>query len=194
MRSFAAALTALLTAISTPALAQSNSGPYLGVGATHDNISSSGDLKGLGINGLGATVFAGYKIPYAENTFVSVEANFDLASAKAEDAGDSVKADYVYGGSVLLGANLNANTSFYGRVGYQRGRETTVVNSVRDSQSRNGVRFGAGLEAAVSKKFAVRLEYNRTHYYLNDLDKAAIAPLKGGLNNDQAVLALVSTF
>ncbi len=178
--------------LASPAIAAT--GPYLGVGVTHDNIATGGDLEGVGFNGVGGTVFAGYKLPVGDNYYAAVEANFDLASAKVGDDLDHTKADHSFGASALLGLNISDSTAFFGRVGYQRGRETTRVDGVDFSDSRDGLRFGAGLETKISEKFSLRAEYSRTHYYLSDADKAEIAPLKSGVNNNQFAFSIVSGF
>lgn len=194
MRNIVIAASIAAAAFSSPVLAAANSGPYVGVGITHDNISSGGDLEGLGMNGIGGTAFAGFKVPFATNAYAALEANFDLMSAKVGDGLDSVKADHAYGVSYLLGYNLNDSTALYGRAGYQRGKETTRIDGVSYSASRNGLRLGAGLETKVNETIGLRAEYNRTHYYLSNADKDAIAPLKSGVNNDQFVFAVVYGF
>lgn len=107
---FAATLT-----VCSPAMA-SNSGPYIGIGATHDNVATSGDLEGLGINGLGGTVVAGYDIPIGENAFLGVESNFDVLSAEAGDDDLGFKVKNSFGGSARLGFNVSDSISAYGRV------------------------------------------------------------------------------
>ena len=56
MRSVAIATAFAALVVATPALA-ANSGPYFGVGVTHDNVATGGDLEGAGINGIGGTVW-----------------------------------------------------------------------------------------------------------------------------------------
>jgi len=193
MRKFAIIAAAAAAVSAAPALA-ANSGPYIGVGVTHDNVSGGGDLEGTGISGVGGTVFAGYDMPLSENTFVGVEANFDLASAKVGDDVDSVEVDHKFGASARLGVNVSEGVALYGRVGYQRGRASTTIDSVKTSESRDGLRFGGGIEAAVSERIAVRAEYNRTHFYPNADDKLAYGSDNIGLNNDQFSLAVVFGF
>ncbi len=194
MRKFAIIAAAVAAVAAAPALA-ANSGPYIGVGVTHDNVSTGGDIEGAGINGIGGTVFAGYDLPLSENTFAGVEVNFDLASAKyGEDAEYALEADHVFGVTARLGANLNDSVALYGRVGYQRGRASQVIEGEKISESRDGLRFGAGMEAAVSEMISVRAEYNRTHFYPTAADKLAYGSDNIGLNNDQFQLAVVFGF
>lgn len=193
MRKFAIAAAAVAAVASAPAFA-ANSGPYIGVGVTHDNVSTGGDIEGVGFNGIGGTVFAGYDMALSETTFVGVEANFDLASAKIGDDVDSLKADNIFGVTVRLGANVSEGVALYARGGYQRGRMSTTVDSVKTSESRDGLRFGAGIEAAVSEQVSVRAEYNRTHFYPTAEDKALAESDNVGINNDQFSLAVVFGF
>ncbi len=193
MRKFAIVAAAAVAAVATPAMA-ANSGPYIGVGVTHDNVASGGDVEGLGINGIGGTVFAGYDLPLSENTFAGVEANFDLASAKYENNVGSLEADHVFGVTARLGINLNEGVALYGRAGYQRGRASEVIGNEKFSQSRDGLRLGAGIEASVSESIAVRAEYNRTHFYPTADDKVNFGSDNVGLNNNQFQLAVVYGF
>ena len=191
MRKIAFIAAVAAAAVSAPAFAQ---GAYVGVGVTHENTSTSADLEGVGFSGVGGTILAGYSLPLSGNVFAGVEANFDLSSAKLGDKVDGLEADHAFGISARLGTNLNDKTSLFGRVGYQRGRLSFTADSVKESESFDGVRFGAGVQTAVSEKVSLRAEYGRTHYYLNDADRKALAPKKGGYNTDQFSMAVVFGF
>lgn len=189
MRSVAIATAFAALAVASPALA-ANSGPYFGVGVTHDNVATGGDLEGLGINGIGGTAFAGYDIAVSDKAFFGIEANFDLASAKAGDADQRLEIDHAFGATARLGYHLNDSTALYGRVGYQRGRGTEIVEGQRFSTSLDGLRLGGGLETAVTERVSLRAEYNRTHYSFSNEVEAELAPAKGGLNNNQFSVAV----
>jgi outer membrane immunogenic protein len=171
-----------------------NSGPYVGLGITHDNLATGGDIEGLGFNGIGGTVFAGFNVPLSEKAFAGLELNFDLLTAKVGDDTDAVKADNAFGVSARLGANLNDNSSLYFRGGWQRGKAGTLESGASYSDTRNGLRLGAGIETSLSSSMRLRFEYNRTHYYMNDEDKDLLEPLTGSINNDQFVAGLVIGF
>lgn len=51
--------------IAASAQAADLAGPYVGGAVTHDSFGGSGDLEGLGLNGVGGSVFAGYNVPLA---------------------------------------------------------------------------------------------------------------------------------
>lgn len=190
MRKIAFVAAAAAAVISAPAFAK---GPYIGLGVTHENVSTSADLEGLGLSGIGGTVLAGYSVPVSENVFVGVEANFDLSTAKLGDT-DGIEADHSFGVSGRLGTNLNEKTSLFGRVGYQRGRLSFIGDNVKESESFDGVRFGAGVQTAVSEKVSLRAEYSRTHYSLSKESRDDLAPEKGGYNTDQFSMAVVFGF
>lgn len=194
MRNIAIVSAVAALAVATPALA-ANSGAYVGVGVTHDNLHGGGDFEGLeltGFDGIGGTVFAGYDFALSENVFAGVEANFDLASAKSGNKTNGLQLDYMFGASGRLGYNLNSSTALYGRVGYQRLRGTTYDAGLKDSSSNDGLRLGAGLETAVTEQLSLRFEYNRTHYYIPK-DKLA-AGTKAGWNNNQFSVAVAYGF
>lgn len=106
----------------------------------------------------------------------------------SENSNESYKyeAGRTYGLGVLAGYNFTETTSFYGRLGYQRTKFKTSYNynesynfadpdfgffdsgsdSFSDSESKTfgGVRFGVGMETAISSNVALRLDWSQTHY------------------------------
>lgn len=187
MRTTVLSLAAAVAFSASPAFAAAEAGPYVGVAVTHDNISGSGAIEGLGFNGVGGSVFAGYNFDLSSNVFASAEANFDLTSADIDAA--RLKADYQFGASARLGYRVSEGAALYGRVGYQRGRLTANNGLPTEAhQSADGLRLGAGVEANVSSNVAVRVEYNHTHYYFDTFG------LNGGLDNNQAAVGVVFGF
>lgn len=200
MRKIAIVSAVAALAVATPALA-ANSGAYVGVGVTHDNFGGSADWENSenDVDGIGGTVFAGYDFKLSENVFAGVEANFDLASAKAGTKTNSFELDNAFGASARAGYNLNSSTALYGRVGYQRARTTTTSTSgtatTKKSTSYDGLRLGAGLETALTEQLSLRFEYNRTHYYLTAAEKKLLAAgKKGGYNNNQFSIGVAYGF
>lgn len=188
MRTVLFSLAAVSALVASPALAAADAGPYVGVAVTHDNVGGTGDFEGIGANGVGGSVFAGYNFDLSSSVFAGVEANFDLSSADI-DAAD-LKADHAYGISGRLGYRPSENVALYGRVGYQRGRLTIDNNLPTETHfGADGLRLGAGVEANVSGNVAVRVEYNHTHYYLD-----TPAGVDGGLANNQATVGVVFGF
>lgn len=189
MRSVAITLAAVAVAAATPAFAAAEAGPYVGIAVTHDNVGGTGDVEGLGLNGVGGSVYAGFNFDLGTTLFAGLEANFDLASADREIYGYEINADHAYGISGRLGYRLNPGAAIYGRVGYQRGRATLDDGTTEEHFGEDGLRLGAGVEANLSPRMAVRVEYNHTHYYLDDS-----AGFDGGLANNQAVVGVVYGF
>lgn len=122
---------------------------------------------------------------------VSTSNSYDFSSGNVTDTGGrsesyEYEAGRTYGLSVLAGYNLTEATSFYGRLGYQRTKIKASYNynesynyvnddfgfsdsdsySESDSESKTfgGVRFGVGMETAISSNVALRLDWSQTHY------------------------------
>lgn len=189
MRNLFIAAAAVAAATASPALAAADAGPYVGVAVTHDNISGTGAADGLGFNGVGGSAFVGFNFDLGTSAFAGLEANFDLASADVDAA--RVEADHYFGVSGRLGFRPSDNVALYGRVGYQRGRATADKGLPTEvSDSADGLRLGAGVEANVTERVAVRVEYNHTHYYIDD---TLVGP-NTGLANNQAVVGVVVGF
>lgn len=177
-----AAVAATIAAV--PAMA-AEAGPYVGVGVTLDNYGTTGGNEGLGMSGVGGTVYGGYNMPLTPKVWAGVEANFDIASADADYGGYKVKADHSYGIAGRLGYNVSDSTAVYGKVGYQRGRLTDTDGIDKSRSNRDGLRLGGGVETALTEKVGLRLEYNHTHYYA---DKDAVN--QSGIQNNQATVGV----
>lgn len=190
MRIVAISLATAALAVAAPAFAAGDAGAYAGVAITHDNVNGTGTAEGLGFDGVGGSVFAGYNLPLSESVFAGVEANFDLASADLGDRTNGVKADNKYGVSGRLGYKVNGSTAFYGKVGYQRGRLSDYTAGVKTSSSRDALLLGAGVETDLSSNVAMRLEYARSRFSRD----AAVDPVGAGLANNQAAVGVLFKF
>lgn len=168
MRKFVLAL-ALSAAFATPAMAEDFAGPYVGVGVTLDNVQGSGDLEGLGVSGIGGTAFAGYDIALGTSAFVGLEANADLNTADVEE----IEADWGWGVGARVGYKLNESTALFVRGGYARNRV-----SADDAHAwGDGVRYGAGVQTALTDQVSLRAEFSQFNY-------------ESSLINNQATLSL----
>ena len=190
MRIVAISLATAVLAVAAPAFAAGDAGAYAGVAITHDNVNGTGTAEGLGFDGVGGSVFAGYNLPLSESVFAGVEANFDLATADLGDRTNGVKADNKYGVSGRLGYKVNGSTAFYGKVGYQRGRLSDYTAGVKTSSSRDALLLGAGVETDLSSNVAMRLEYARSRFTRD----AAVDPVGAGLANNQAAVGVLFKF
>ncbi|NML95126.1 outer membrane protein [Novosphingobium olei] len=154
---FLAASAALVVA--SPVAAREFNGPYVGAGATLDNVQGSGPAEGLGANGVGGTVFAGYDIAMGK-TFAGLEANADIYSADVDLGGATAKADWGWGIGGRVGYKLNEGTALYGRLGYARAR----ASAGGFHEWADGVRYGAGIETSLSSKVSLRAELSQFNY------------------------------
>lgn len=171
MRKFVLAL-AVSAAFATPAMAEDFSGPYIGTGVTLDNVQGSGDFEGLGVSGLGATAFAGYDISLGTSVFVGVEANADLNTADVE----GVEADWGWGVGARAGVKLNPSTALFARLGYARNRVS--IDDV--SGWGDGVRYGAGVQTALTDKVSLRAEVSQFNYEQDLINNQATLSLSYG--------------
>lgn len=158
---------------STPAMAEDFTGPYVGAGVTLDNVQGSGSSEGFGVSGVGGTVFAGYDMPIASNAFAGVEANFDYSSADAED----LNFDMGWGVSGRLGTNLNDSTGLYARVGYSQAR--VKLDDAGDEWF-EGVKYGLGIQTAVTPQLSLRAEVNQINYEADLINNQAQLSLSYG--------------
>ena len=83
--------------------------------------SDSGDIS---LSGVAGGLFTGVKFDVGNGMFIAPELNVGTSDADgALDVGGyraKAEASTSYGAGVLLGADVTSNTSFYGRLGYQR--------------------------------------------------------------------------
>ncbi len=118
-----------------PASARDFNGGYAGVALSLDNVQTSGSFEGIGFSGVGVSGFAGYDVPLSTNVFAGVEANIDGYTADADQLGTEIDAKLGYDDGV---------TSF--------------------SEWGDGVRYGAGLETAVTDSLSLRAEFSQINF------------------------------
>lgn len=153
-------------AAASAAQASDFQGPFVGVGATLDNVNGSGSLEGFGAAGVGGTAFAGYDLTVG-GAFVGVEANADLNTADAL----GVDAKWGWGASARAGFKINDSTGAYGRVGYQRSKIGAVGFG---SDWGDGVRFGGGVETGLTENTSLRVEFNHVNYEQDVINNQAV--------------------
>lgn len=150
---------------------------------------SGSNTTDYSLDGVAGGIFAGAKFYVGDGLYIAPEVNLGTSNA---DGGYSESGSYSYndgtfsdsdsysyeveaeagqsyGFGVLLGKDLTANTSVYGRLGYQRTEyELTVSGTGFDSESEDdtfgGVRYGLGLETAMTNNLALRLDWSLTDY------------------------------
>ena len=151
-------ILAALAAMATPAVASANdfAGPRVGVVA-----GTSGDTAGF--NQFTYGVNAGYDLAVTKN--VRVGATVEYVDSEALNGTISGRNAEV---SVIgrVGYKLSENVLAYGLVGYSallKQNENTTVK-----KDRNGNRYGAGLEYAVSDNVYAGAEYRYSDYERGD--------------------------
>lgn len=148
-------------------------------GSFSDSYTETTDYS---VDGVAGGLFAGAKFYVSEGLYIAPEVNLGTSSAdggyregyRNSDGATSsfeieAEAGKSYGFGVLLGKDLTANTSIYGRLGYQRTEyELTVsgtgFSSESDDETFGGIRYGLGLETAMTSNLALRLDWSLTDY------------------------------
>lgn len=145
---FAAAAAA---AFSAPAFAQDAApftGPRAGVTVGYDSL---GDEEGVSYG-----VTAGYDLPVGQNFTFGPEVS--LGDSTVDATGVDVSRDLA--ASVRLGYVVNPQFLAFAKVGYA----DTRIELLGTNINYEGVRFGGGLEFALTSNAYVSAEYQRTEY------------------------------
>lgn len=171
-------LTAALAA-ATPSLAADFTGPRAEVRIGYDNIGASvsdefddvsGNQGGFSYGG-----GIGYDFALSPQVIAGVETNFSGATTKAcsELFGLDelcVKAGFDFEAAARIGF-ITGKALLYAKVGYANSRISAsyvdfegILEDENESTTFGGVRFGAGIEYAVSQKQYIKLEYLHTSY------------------------------
>lgn len=140
--------------VSVPAFAQdtdSFTGPRIGVTSGYD--------KYAGEEGVSYGVTAGYDLALAPSIRAGVDVS--LGDSTVDGAGFDASRDLA--ASARLGYVLTPQVLAFGKVGYANSR----IEAAGTGTSFEGVRFGGGVEYALSPRTYVSAEYQRTEYEQN---------------------------
>lgn len=144
---FGAAAVALMT-LAAPAMAQDFTGPRVGVVGGYDDVQNR--------DGFTYGVVAGVDAPVAKGVIVGVEATVEDSTTKAA----GLNASRELGVAVRAGVVVLPKVLAYGKVGYTNARfELAGTNA---GVSLEGVRYGGGIEYAVTDRVYTTVEYRRT--------------------------------
>ncbi len=150
-----AIFAALIAAsVSVPALAQ-ESAPFTGSRAG----VTLGYDKYQGEEGVSYGVNAGYDLAVARNITAGVEVS--LGDATTDGAGFDASRDLA--ASLRLGYAFTPSVLAFGKVGYANSR----IETAGTGASFEGVRFGGGVEYALTPHTYISAEYARTEYEAN---------------------------
>jgi outer membrane immunogenic protein len=143
-----------VASVSVPAFAQDEApftGPRAGVTVGYD--------KYAGRDGVSYGVNAGYDLPVAQNVTAGVEVSLGDSSVK----GAGIKASRDLAASLRLGYVVNPRVLAFTKVGYADSR----IEAAGTGTAFEGVRYGGGLEFAVTPNTYLSAEYQRTEYEQN---------------------------
>ena len=148
MKTLILAAVAALTAVATPAMAQDFTGARVGVTGGYDDVQSR--------DGFTYGVVAGVDAPIAKGVTLGVEATLEDSTASAA----GVDASRELGVAVRAGVVVLPKTLVFAKVGYTNARfELAGTNS---GVTLEGLRYGAGVEYAVTNHTYVTAEYRRS--------------------------------
>ena len=178
--------------VSAPALAQS--GLYVGAIAGYEGIdveSADGSIS-ADANSAVYGVNAGYDLSLG-NAFVGVEGELSTSSNTTEfpdnftGARESLDANGQYYVGARAGVSLTPGIAVYGKLGYTSlsTKAFTSAGSLDDlEENAGGIRYGAGLQAALPGPLEGRIEYRRSSY--KDINDGTY----GDATTDQVVAGL----
>lgn len=150
MKAFVIAAAAALAALATPAAAQDFTGARIGVTGGYDDV--------LNRDGFTYGVVAGVDAPVAKGVTLGVEAT--LEDSTTGDAG--VDASRELGVAARLGVKVLPKAQVFAKVGYTNARvELAGTNA---GVSLEGLRYGAGVEYALTDRLYTTVEYRRSEY------------------------------
>lgn len=132
------------------ALAADFTGPRVGVTVGYDDVADR--------DGVTYGIVAGVDAPVAKGVIVGAEATLEDSTVK----GLGISASRELGLAVRAGVKLTDSVLAYGKVGYAKARfEAAGTNA---GVSLEGVRYGGGIEYAVTKNLYANVEYRRSEY------------------------------
>lgn len=143
-----AATAALAAAVATPAMAQDFTGPRVGVVGGYDDVANR--------DGFTYGVVAGVDAPVAKGVVVGVEATLEDSTTSAA----GLNASRELGVAVRAGVVVLPKVLAYGKVGYTNARFELAGSNA--GVSLEGVRYGGGIEYAVTDRVYTTVEYRRT--------------------------------
>jgi outer membrane immunogenic protein len=150
MKAFLIAAAAALVAVAAPASAQEFTGARLGVTGGYDNIQ---DREGFTYG-----VVAGVDAPIAKGVTLGVEATLEDSTTGAA----GLEASRELGVAVRAGVKVLPKAQVFGKVGYTNAR--LELSGTNAGVSLEGLRYGGGVEYALTEKLYTTVEYRRSEY------------------------------
>jgi outer membrane immunogenic protein len=150
MKAFLIAAAAALVAVAAPASAQDFTGARIGVTGGYDNIQ---DREGVTYG-----VVVGVDAPVAKGVTLGVEATLEDSTADQS----VLEASREIGVAARLGVKVLPKAQIFGKVGYTNAR--VELQGTNAGVSLEGLRYGGGVEYAVTEKVYTTVEYRRSEY------------------------------
>lgn len=176
-------IAGLVSALPFTAMAQGFHGPYVGaeLGYSETKVKFLDDQGGFGLDDDGLR-FGGI-VGYRQNTngFVwGVEGRIGDSDNKISvtDGGETVSLSSGFEWSIngILGYAVSDSVLLFGTAGYANARAKGNVTGEQDSKTLDGIRYGLGVEFAVTGSISLRGVASRSDYgkLLNAQDEADI--------------------
>ena len=148
MKAFVFAALAALTMVAAPASAKDFTGPRIGVQTGYDDVASH--------SGVSYGVVAGVDAPVIKGVTVGVEATLEDSTVK----GLSTNVSRDIGLNLRAGLQVLPRAQVFAKVGYANTRFENAGGGLKVSAE--GVRYGAGVEYALTDHLYATAEYRRT--------------------------------
>ncbi len=179
-----AAVVAVLSASATSALADTTQGSYVGIGLGEYN--GNMNVNGMGINGnMGSQnldtsvgVFGGYNWNFGKES-IAAELSYNSNIGQVDTGTYSAKLKNNWQLSLLPGYNFTKDTEGYVRVGFA---QADGVPSIGQSHTFNGTVLGLGVDEAVTRNIALRLEWQYMKFNSYSANNGSITPDTTGVN------------
>ncbi|OAN98189.1 hypothetical protein A8B75_19890 [Sphingomonadales bacterium EhC05] len=155
-------------------------GPHVGIDVVRDanEARQPTSTSNASRSGFGGRVHVGYDAVIGDVILVGAEIGFGLGGKTIDQASFvqpgryKVNPGLTYDATARLGFSPVNGLAVYGRGGYRWLRtEESVAGQTSDNISRKqtekGFTYGGGVELALSEKFSLRAEFNRTKFNKN---------------------------
>ena len=175
MRTLLSIAAIAAASVTTPALAQSTGGLYVGALAGYEGVELETNTESATATADAAVfgITAGYDLSLG-GAFVGIEGEFSTSGNdtsfpdSVSSARQSLEADGQYYLGVRGGFAITPGIAAYGKAGYTAldTRAFTEGSSLGDiEENAQGFRFGGGIQAQLPGPLEARLEYRRSRYY-----------------------------
>ncbi len=161
MKTFISAILLSAVAFASPAMAKDFTGPRVEARVGFDNLNIEAAKGHVDVDGVTYGVAAGYDVRVLPRVIAGVEVGLDNSSADRSVTGvlaADAKRDFEASGR--LGYVLGDSVLVYGKLGYSN----QMIGLNGKNTIAGGLRYGGGVEVAVTEHVYVKGEYRTTKY------------------------------